>query len=334
MATVGTNQNLLDLARATDPDGQIAVVAEVLSKYNPILQDMVWKVGNLPTGHRFTSRTALPSLTWRKFNQGVAKSKGTNEQIDETTGMLEGISEVDEDMAKLNGNERAYRATQDSAFLQALSIDAATALFYEDTSSNPERMRGLSPRLASTTNNPASAQMILVDSAASGADQTSIWLVGWGDETIFGIVPKGSIAGLQMIDKGNQRVEDGSSNPYFAWSTKFQWHMGLCVKDYRFVVRACNIDTSTWTADLSAGANLVIAMDDMIAAMYSFDGIMPCFYMHRDTFAMLNKQLKLSEGSLLTWLTSREGGDSLLAKYNGIPIKYVDALTKTEAVIS
>jgi hypothetical protein len=65
-----------------------------------MLLDMIWREGNLPTGHRTTVRTGLPSVFWRLLNQGVSPSKSTTVQIDEATGMLEAWSEVDVDLAK------------------------------------------------------------------------------------------------------------------------------------------------------------------------------------------------------------------------------------------
>ena len=62
---------LLDFARREDPNGQIAKIAEILNKYNEILDDIVFVEGNLPTGHKTTVRANIPSATWRLLNRGV-----------------------------------------------------------------------------------------------------------------------------------------------------------------------------------------------------------------------------------------------------------------------
>ena len=68
MTTLNTYYpNLLDVVKRTDPDGNIGMFAELLNEVNPILDDMVWKEGNLATGHRATIRTGLPDVTFRKF---------------------------------------------------------------------------------------------------------------------------------------------------------------------------------------------------------------------------------------------------------------------------
>ena len=56
-----TNPTLADVAKSLDPDGSVAKVVEILSKTNEILLDMPWVEGNLPTGHRTTIRSGLPT---------------------------------------------------------------------------------------------------------------------------------------------------------------------------------------------------------------------------------------------------------------------------------
>jgi hypothetical protein len=88
-----TALTLADWGKRKDPDGKIAVITELLSQTNPILQDMPFVEGNLPTGHRTTVRSGLPSATWRLLNYGVQPSKSTTVQITDACGMLETYSE-------------------------------------------------------------------------------------------------------------------------------------------------------------------------------------------------------------------------------------------------
>jgi hypothetical protein len=332
MATVGnTFPTMLDIAKRMDPDGGIANIVESMVKYNPILEDIAWQEGNLPTGHRYTSRTALPSLSWRRFNQGVPRSKSITEQNDETVGMLEGFSQVDEDLADLNGNNVAFRASEDTAFLQSMNLEVATGLFYHSVVNTPEKFQGLTPRFNATAGNPAAGQIIKADAAASGADQTSIWLVGWSSNTVFGIFPKGSRAGLRQEDLGKQLVQDGAGNNYVAYTTKWQWKMGLVVRDWRYLVRICNIDTSNIKADLSTGADLVLSMLDAYAAVFEMNTVNPVYYMNRATYSMLNKQLvKKGTANLLEYI---DRGGRRIPSFYGIPIRIVDAVTNNESVV-
>jgi hypothetical protein len=335
MATI-TSQfpTLADVTKRLNPGGGIDQIVEMLEKYLPILGDMAWQEGNLPTGHRYTSRTSLPSLTWRRFNQGVDGSRSTTDQYEESCGMLEGFSKVDVDLAKLNGNEKAFRLSEDKAFVQSFNIEVSTGIFYHSVATAPEKFTGLTPRFNATTGNPAAAQIIKADATASGNDQTSIWLMGWSESTVFGIFPKGSQAGLASEDLGRILVNDGSTpaKQYLAYVTRWQWKLGLCVQDYRYVARICNIDTSAWKEDLTAGADLAMRMQDAMSAIYSLDVVRPVFYMNRATCNMLNKQLVKRQANWLEWITTQNG--RRLPAFMGIPIVYVDAITSTEAVVS
>jgi hypothetical protein len=52
-ATVAT---LADWAKTRDPDGKTAQVVELLAQNNGLLDDMLFKEGNLATGHQTTVR--------------------------------------------------------------------------------------------------------------------------------------------------------------------------------------------------------------------------------------------------------------------------------------
>jgi hypothetical protein len=83
-STLGvTALTLADWAKRLDPDGKVPTVVELLSQTNDILTDMLWIEGNLPTGHRTTVRTGLPTVAWRLLNAGITPSKSTTAQIDE-----------------------------------------------------------------------------------------------------------------------------------------------------------------------------------------------------------------------------------------------------------
>jgi hypothetical protein len=61
MATINaTLPTLKDIAARMDPHGGIASIVEVLARQNPLLEGMVWKEGNLPTGHVITSADGAP----------------------------------------------------------------------------------------------------------------------------------------------------------------------------------------------------------------------------------------------------------------------------------
>ena len=223
---------------------------------------MPWVEGNLPTGHRTTMRTGLPTVVWRQLYGGVPAGKSTRAQVDDACGMLEARSEVDVDLANLNGNASAFRLQEASAFLEAMNQQAITALFYNDTAVNPERPMGLAPRYSSTSAN--NSRNILL-AGGSGSDNTSVWLICWGNDTVHGIFPEGSKAGIEHKDLGEIDAFDGSNNRYRAFADIWKWKLGLSLRDWRYVVRIANIDISdlvnqTNTQALTATTNILKQM--------------------------------------------------------------------------
>src|SRR5690554_1339340 len=198
MATLtANNPTLLDLAKRMDPDGKIPTIVEILNETNEILLDMSWVEGNLPTGHRTVVRTGIPAPTWRKLYGGVQPTKSTTAQITDTCGMLEAYAEVDKALADLNGNTASFRLSEDRAFIEGMNQEFASTLFYGNEGTEPEAFTGFAPRF----NDQAALNggNILTSAATpDGNDNTSIWLVVWGANTVHGIYPKGSKAGLHM----------------------------------------------------------------------------------------------------------------------------------------
>ena len=54
-------------------------------------------------------------------------------QVRDGTGMLETYAEVDKSLVKLNGNEAAFRLSEDRAFIEGMNQTMAQTLFYSDT---------------------------------------------------------------------------------------------------------------------------------------------------------------------------------------------------------
>ena len=250
MAGLGSNAlTLADWAKRVDPDGKTPMIVELLSQTNEILSDMLWVEGNLPTGHRTSVRTGLPTVAWKLLNQGVQPSKSTTAQIDEACGIMEAWSEIDKDLAELNGNTASFRLSEAQAFIEAMNQEMAQTLFYGNASISPEEFTGLSIRYSSLS--AVNAQNI-VSGGGTGSDQSSIWLICWGANSIHGIFPKGSKAGLQHEDHGLVTVETTAGiagTRLRAYQDQWQWKCGVAVKDWRYAVRVANVDIGALVAN-------------------------------------------------------------------------------------
>lgn len=326
---------LADWAKRLDPDGQVPKVAELLSQTNEILEDAVFKEGNLPTGHRVTIRTGLPQVFYRMINQGVPTSKSTSTQVDEACGILEARSHIDVELAKLNGNEAAFRLSEDEAFIEAMNQTMAGAMFYGNPGTDPRQFLGLQTRYSSLS--AGNGQNIL-DAGGTGSNNTSIYLVVWGENTVFCPFPKGSKAGLQHQDLGEESVPDANGNFFQALRALYQWKNGLVVKDWRYVVRIANINVSDLVgqAATQAAAAATAIINLMIRAMDRPPNLAmgrPVFYANRTVYSMLRvAALNKSNNALsIENATNQFGNAYKMTNFMGIPLRKVDQLLNTES---
>jgi hypothetical protein len=322
MAIIGNNAlTLADWAKRVDPDGKTAVIVEALSQTNQILEDARFVEGNLPTGHRTTVRTGLPSTTWRRLNYGVATAKSTTAQITDNCGLLETRSEVDEELAKLNGNLADFRLSEARAFIEAMGQEVADTMIYGNESDEPAEFTGLAPRYNSLA---AESGQNIIDAAGNDTDLTSIWLVCWGDQTTHGIFPKGSKAGLVHNDLGLGDAFDADGNRFRAYMDQYKFNVGLSVRDWRYNTRIANIDIS------QVQAGNVDLIELMIRALHRLPsmGMGQCaFYMNRTIRQELDIQAKDATN---VQLNIGEYAGQWRTMFRDVPLRTVDRIVNTE----
>jgi hypothetical protein len=329
MATIGTAVTLLDVAKRMDPDGSIAAIAEILAQKNEVVESALWMEGNLPTGHRVTIRSGLPEIYFRLLNQGVLPSKSTTVQVDEGTSIMEARGQIDKDVAELNGNSAAFRASENAPFLESHAQTLARTLWYGNAGLDPEQFTGFAPRY-SDDSGPANAENI-ISGGGVGADNTSMWLIGWGDNGCYGIYPKGSKAGLDHQDLGLADAFDTNTPPrrFRAYMDWYQQKPGLCVKDWRYAVRIANIDVSNLVAE-TAAADLLELMAVAVDKPPSLSDAKFAFYCNRTVKTMLRIQC-MNRPNVYLNLGQEEGRRKL--NFDDIPILTSDQLLNTEAAV-
>jgi hypothetical protein len=328
MAVIGSTMvDLIDLYKKENPDGTVAEVIEMLSEMNPILDDALFVECNQKTTHKHTVRTGLPSVTWGRFYKGIPNDKGRLAQVEDTTGFVEGKSEVDKRLLAIASNPGAVRLGEAMAYLESMSQEVATKMFYGNTADDPEEFLGLAPRF-NDLNAPNGKQII--DAGGTGSDNTSIWFVTWGDNQCQALYPEGTKAGVQREDKGEQKASDSAGNSYYVMEEIFTWHVGLAVKDWRYVSRIANIDVS----EMEAGN--VALYDFMRKAYYKLQnrrvaGGRMAIYCNRDVMEALDA-LSTNAGASDSFIRLKpmeiEGKEVLT--YRGIPIRESDAIINTE----
>jgi hypothetical protein len=329
MATLGTSYpTLMEISKQFTGDGTPLPVAELLTETNEALDDIPWVQANSNTGHRIAAETSLPDAVWRKLNQGVVPTKGSVADLTESVAQLASLGKVDASLADMSGDVATYRVRKNRRHMEGMNQKFMEALFYGDNTVNPEQFLGLSTRYSQKS---AINGANIIDAGGTGTDNQSIWLVGWGVNSVYGIFPKGTQAGIVHDNYGKELAlaPDGVGElpMYRDW---FQWTGGIAVEDWRNVVRIANIDTSDLGPDPTTGAtaNLIDLMVQAIELLGTPASIRPVFYTSRSLRSFMRRQANNVKNI-------RFGLDDIAGRkvttFDGIPVRRVDRLLATES---
>jgi hypothetical protein len=238
------------------------------------------------------------------------------------------------------------------AFIESMNQEFAEQIMYGDTSQNKDGILGLTPRYNAISG--ATNGTNILNAGGVGSDNTSVWLVVWGENTVTGIYPKASKAGLVQEDLGVIDAFDSSQNRFRAYAELYQWKFGLHVKDWRYAVRIANLDVSDLVAQTGTQLNtaqtwLPYLMMKAFARIPSMGMGTPTFLANRTVKEMLsvaavqktiygltmeqagNQFGKIGPGSVAGTGTGIRGGQ---LNFFGTPVLTMDQILATEAVVS
>lgn len=320
MATLNAyaQHTLAELANRTN-NGNVMTIAEILSATNLIFDDIPFFEANSDLGEVVNRRLSLPSGTWRRINQGVSKEASQTVKLVEGVGSLQARSEIDKDLVNLSGNPAAYRQREDLAFVEGLGQTAGAALIYGNVATDPERFNGLATRL------PALASGSVYGASGTGNDVTSVYVVKWSPNMVYGIYPKGSQVGLSMTDLGEIDAYDANNAPYRAYATIFDWKMGIAVKDTRAIKRIANIETT--------GSSNIFDEDLLIRALNDLPGGPGNIAIYCNKTIKTQMDILAKDKSNVAYTSAEVFGRPVTA-FQGVPVRLVDAILNTESAIS
>lgn len=333
MATIGAGVlNIVDVVKGLNPDGSVAVAAELLNRVDEIMYDIPWIEGNLVTGDQITIRTGLPVAVFRRMNQGLAPTKSKKDQIVEACAELADLSTIDVEVANLGGNPGAARLSEAKAHIEGMNQVFMNTLWY-GSAVTPEQFVGLASRYSSLE--AGNSQNIIDGGGTTAADATSVWLIVWGPETVYGVYPKGMIGGLQHKDLGEQLITVTQGNPgtlLLSYVDRYMWNCGIAVKDWRYAVRVCNIDVASLVNETTP-TDLSNKMIRAISRIPSFDKGNAGFYMNRTAYEMLAIQRRedVRAGGQLKFEVV---DGKMIPFFMGIPIRKSDSITLTETLVT
>lgn len=330
--------SLVDVAKRKDPSGKIARIIEMEAQRNEWIQDALTLECNDGTGHKTTVRTGIPQAAWRMLNAGVPAAKSHTAQVRDTTGMLEVYAEVDKALADLSTDHRAYRASEAAAFTEGMTQQVTQTFFYGNTNVNPERFLGLTPRYSTIQTAVADSAENVIDGGGVGSTNSSLWFVTWGDDVTHLIHPVGTPAGLQHRDLGEDTKVLANGTQYQIYRDHFRWDIGMSVRDWRYNVRLCNLESDPASgsrvdaSDTTLAAFIMKLVEAQERMFNQRGGGRTVLYCNRYIRMCLRKaQQREIKGSSLTM---QQVGGSEVLYFMGSPVRMVDGLLRTEARVT
>jgi hypothetical protein len=336
-------ETLATWGKKLGPDHQIeSNVIEILNQSNEIIPDAGWIEGNMEVGHQYSVRTGLPPSYYAAIGQYVPVGISTVYPLIEQSAHLKAYVQVAKDLAELGGmgNVAKYRASEARAQLESFNQQFAQTAFY-GLANNPAQFPGFATRFNTTQNNanPALNSQNVLDAGGTGSTNASIWLIDWSPRTVSFFFPRGSKAGIDHLDLGQQtdksinygtgagQFTDSGPGLLEVYREYWSWKHGLAIMDWRYVVRIANIDVPSLLA--KTGVDI---RDLLIRATHHIPNLRagrPAIYMNRTVMEMYEIQARdaVQKGGQLRY----EVVDGVeIPVFQGIPVRLVDQLLLTE----
>ena len=333
MATLASNTvTLADYSKRVDCDGNYLPIVELLNQTNDLTPQVPWMQCNDGHEHRTLLRTSLPTVSFIQPGAGFPVSASDATPIVETCSIIGTAMEVDALTAKAYGDEASLIAGEAVASVESMNQKFIDTWFYGSRATDKLQFDGLATRYASTSATNAGENVLL--GGGAGSDNTSMYIMTLGESTLHGIVPKGLPMGLQMTkENGGQEVvrKLSSGNVQPVYSTRFEWHVGMALRDWRSVVRIANIDTSNLLGNSTPAdiySLLIKAYHRIVPVMNRGKTVIVC---NRGVMQGLDIQSREDAAYRLDY-SNMDG--KMVTSFRGIPFVVTDALRKTEATIS
>ena len=227
-----------------------------------------------------------------------------------------------------------FRRSEDMAIIEGFGQEVAKNVFYGDSANdNARQFNGLSVRLAglSASSDPTSANYTVLGNGGTTADSNcSAYLVNWGSRLTTGFFPKNGAAGLKHQDLGKQLLQDSEGRMINYYVSQFNWDVGMTVRDPRSVGALRNIDNGLLASATSAQkatfmGNLIRVHDRMRKPEETI------LYVAGGLYTLL-KLAMLDKNNVNVEQVDMANGIREL-RFDGMPVRKLDCLTTTEAVI-
>lgn len=300
--------NLLDIKKMDDGIG-FDIIEESISAA-PELR-VIPAETIMGTDMQLTVRTGLPTVAFRNYNEGSARSKSTYETRLFQTMILD--HQVAVDMQLVDSAKDPARVLENHMVgaVEAAFRKVGTQFYYGGTTTGDKGFPGLLSQYNSASTH-------VVDATGSTA-KTSVWMLRIARETIQFLFGNNTTIGMNSEWKV-ETLYDGSSNPYQAYTNWLTGRVGLRQANKNAAVRIKNVGTDS-------GKGLT---DDLLYSAYQkFYDNMGAEPTHIFCNSRSLEQLRAARTN--TGSNERGVPATLPSDWNGLPIIKTQQITNSES---
>ncbi len=331
MATLGSSYlTLADRFKRTENGKIAAEVIEMMSETNEVLQDANALQCNDGSNHITTIRTGLPTAVFRTLYGYVPTSKSTTEQVKDVTGMLETYSVVDVDLVDKSESPKRFRMSEASAFIDAMNQKLSETIFYGNIKENAAAFDGLAIRYSKKSNDPKKIGYNIIDAGGTGTDNTSIWLVTWGDLHTSLIYPQNSQAGVQHKDDGILTETSSTGGKRKVYQDHFKMDVGLSLRDWRSTCRIANISLAALGTEGAPDLEALLNQAYYKIKRYAKTGKT---FIYCNSTVLMHFEAQLKSKTNVNFTIKEYLNDNVL-HYKDIPIRECEQITFNEEKVS
>jgi len=330
---------------SADAGARFVLPKRVLDRMTPLVRMLPLKSSNNVLSNIATRTDSLPVASTRRFNEGIKATVAKNAPINDPIALFEDYSEVDKDLWELQNDPNAWRADQDMNHIEGLFQLMESTLLYGNIGVSPGAFNGLATRfnnLTSVPNGDASWHANVWDGGCAVASSvTSAWMIEFGDDSVYGIYPPNTPAGLSVRDLGEVTKElasgtsaTGANYLYQVLRTMLRWYLGIQIADERCVQRIANINPVALAGN-NFDENIFIEAKNWLPRAGEAPG----------TVILVNRALKTQidiravTQKINTYFTPPSNGTmdvfgKAVTRFQNIPIYVAEKILSTESVVT
>jgi len=307
MAELGfdSRYHLSGLSKLTK-NNQVLNFAKVLSQRKPILDDMPILPSNEILGYTGMRETSIPTPQIIKVGDGWDASVVQWAGYSEVISMFKDRCQIPKDALRIQPQKATMRLRILNRHIEGFGQGVCNHLFNGSSITTPEKFDGLDVRYttpdADDVNDPDSGDMGVYDMEGTGDDTTSIWMIQWSPEKVFGISPMNDPhKGIRVEDKGEQWVtstsgagEGGNDKKRWDYVTELAWDIGLVVHDMRSVKRIRNIESAISNRSVDLVNKIIEARNDFEGEETVWMYVNGRIFTHLDILTMDKTNVKYS----------------------------------------